>query len=158
MKNTSLCIIGLCLIAACAKPEEQVAPLLTNECGSEGHRIEFAVDDTDWCANASVSAIASPDGQVIISGLALSGQMFVMQIDSMGIGTVPVNEGANAMSWTDGGNTFTPLTSDPGDLEITLLDVAGHRVMGSFEVVLHDAEAPASRHLAGSFDVTYTVQ
>lgn len=148
----------LALVAACTKPEEQVVPLLTNECGTDGHRIQFAVDNNDWCANASVTAIASPDGELIISGLSLTGQMFVMQIDSAQVGSQPVNEGANAMSWTDMGNTFTSTTSDPGELTVTAHDAAANRLSGSFDVVLHDAEAPGSRHVAGSFDVTYTVQ
>jgi hypothetical protein len=158
MKNTTLYLLLLCSTAACTKPGEQVTPLLTNECGSEGHRIQFTVDNNDWCANASVSAIASPDGELILSGLSLTGQMFVVQIDSMGVGTLPVNEGANAMSWTDVGNTFTSTTDDPGELVISMHDPAANRISGSFDVVLRDAESPGSHHLAGSFDVTYTVQ
>ena len=95
------------VLVGCTKPDDQVAPVV-NSCGSDGQRIEISVDNNGWCANASVSAMASPDGQALISGLALNGQMFTLAIDSMAIGTFIIDDMDNITTWTEVGMPSPP--------------------------------------------------
>lgn len=148
----------LLLATGCVKEDGSIAVPGVGECGSDGHRIELSVDGNGWCAGASVNGAASPDGEALISGLAVSGQLFALQIDSMAVGEFSMNEVANAASWTEGGDNFTSTNTDPGTLHITVYDPVEHRIRGSVAVTVHDAESPTSRILTGDFDVICAVQ
>ena len=156
-------LIPLCLLiaaAGCMKPDDPTAvPTLPGSgCGSDGHRIQLTIDDADWCANANIAAIASPDGELIVNGLAITGQLFGLQIDSIGLGTFPMDEVNNAAVWSEGGTTFTSTNDNPGTLQVLTLDAVDHTITGTFQVVVSDAENPSSRELSGAFDLTYTVE
>lgn len=149
----------LVAMAACVKPDDPTAtPVLPGSCGSDGHRIELTIDDADWCANANIAAIASPDGELIVNGLALTGQMFGLQIDSLGLGEFPIDEMHNAVVWSDAGTTFTSTNEEPGTLHINTLDVVEHVLTGDLHVVVSDAENPASREINATFELTYSVE
>ena len=150
----------LILVAtACVKPDDPTAtPTLPGSCGSDGHRMELTVDDADWCANANLAAIASPDGELIVNGLALTGQLFGLQIDSLGVGEFPIDEMHNAVVWSEAGTTFTSTNGDPGTLHITTFDAADHTLTGDLHVVVSDAENPSSREIDATFELTYSVE
>ena len=146
------------LVFGCVKEDGSVALPGVGACGSDGHRIELSVDGNGWCAAANVTGVASPDGEALITGLGLSGQLFAFQIDSIMVGDFAINEAGNAVTWTENSDNFTSTTTDPGTLHISAYDPTEHRIRGSVEVTVHDAEAIASRTIAGEFDVICTVQ
>lgn len=150
--------LPLLLLTACVKPEDPTDVQLPGTCGGEGHRIELSVNGSSWCANASVQAIVSPEGEAIISGIAVSGQFFSLQIDSIAEGSFPINEGANTALWTEEGETYMSVPSDPGALTITDYDADEHHVKGEVSVTLHDPESGLVRGLSGDFDLLLQAQ
>jgi hypothetical protein len=56
------------------------------------------------------------------------------------------------------GEAFISTNDDPGLLSILFHDPAAHRATGTFSVTVHDAEAPTTHDLEGSFDVTYSIE
>ena len=160
MRTTTptIALAAVLLITSCRPDDLQDTPLLSTDCGMEGSRIEMTVDGDDWCANASVLAIGSGHGVVLITGVTLSGSVITLQIDSIAEGGFAIDEMNNAVLFMEGGSSFTSTDASPGTLTVLWSDTVAYRVSGTIEVTLYDAEDPATRSVEGSFDVTYTIE
>ena len=112
-------------LCSCTKDTRDIAQelgLTPAACGKDDNRLlQASFDGSSYCADVQLAAIG--DGtSVIITGVALSGNTLVLQLDTLAEGTHAITEASNGVllvrpdgSWTVSGEQQGSLTIDHHD-------------------------------------------
>ena len=116
---------------SCVKDTAEIAQevgLLPAGCGSDGARLQATVGGSSYCATAQLLAVGG-EGSVMLTGVDLSGNTLILQLDTLGVGTHAITEASNSMLYMQTGSSFV---SGP-DSEGTLIDRTAQRVHPTLE-------------------------
>jgi hypothetical protein len=150
---SSFFVLTAIVAISCVK-ENPVADLVTGgSCGSDGARMQATVAASDWCANATVSAVGSGTS-AILTGVSLTGGTIVLNIDSLALGDQPINEAANGLLFTSLEGSFTVPQDGHGTLSVTSYDPTSGRLKGTADIGLRLNGEGTTKHILASFDVT----
>ena len=144
---------------SCMKDTAEVAQevgLLPAGCGSDGARLQATVGGNSYCANAQIIAVGG-EGSAVLTGIDLSGNTFILQMDTLGVGTHAVTEASNSMVYVQTGASFVSGPDSEGTLNIQHHDAATRRLKGTFSAPLFNELTGETRQAEGQFDVTYTI-
>lgn len=155
--NLGSLVIALMLVS-CAKDAQEIAQdvgLIPSTCGSDGARLQATVGGSSYCANAQI--LATGDGSsVIITGIDLTGNTLVLQLDSLTTGEQVMNEASNSILFMQTGTTYTIAPHVEGSLQILLVDTLSRRLKATFQAPVRNAINGLSKQLEGEVDVMYT--
>ncbi len=150
-------VIALSLVS-CAKDVQEVAQdvgLLPSGCGSDGARLQATVGETSYCAGAQI--LATGDGSsAIVTGIDLTGNTLVLQLDSLVTGEQVMNEASNSILFMQTGTTYTIAPQVEGTLNILLVDTLNRKLKATFQVPVLNTVNGVTKQLEGEVDVTYT--
>lgn len=162
MRRTAPTVLSLLAIlgsfTACVKDAEETAQdlgVLPTTCGSDGARLQASVAGTSYCASAYVSAVGE-GSTIIVSGVDLTGNTLVVQMDSLVLGEQSITDAHNSVLYMQSGTPYVVVPGDPGTLDITSLDTVAHVIKASFAVTLHNEMSGGTKTAQGSLDVLYT--
>lgn len=162
MRTNSLylaAVIGSLCLSACMKDTEDTAQdlgILPATCGTAGARLQASVDGASYCARAQL--IATGDSStVMVTGVDLTGNSLLLQVDTLAQGTFEINEMNNAIVYMQVGNTYVVDPAHPGTLTITAFNASTHELKAAFNVTLLNELNGQTRALNGDFEVVYTI-
>lgn len=144
---------------ACTKEEEDLAQstgILPSTCGTAGARLQATVDGASFCATAQLIAMGD-ESSVMVTGIDLTGNTIILQVDTLATGVFPISEMENAMVYMHTGTNFAVDPANPGSITITDHNAAEHTIKAGFAVTLLNELDGSTRTLNGDFDVTYAM-
>lgn len=158
MQRFLLILITAIALVSCTMGSTELAQdtgILPSTCGNDGACIEATIDGTDHCGSAQVIITGE---ESIVTGVDLVGNTLIVQADELLVGNHEVTDASNGLLYMQSGTPYVITPGDPGTLTITQVDTTAHVLKGSFNAHLHNEMSGSSRHVAGSFDVVYTVE
>ncbi len=154
--STLVLIAGL---ASCQKDTTEVARdlgVLPSTCGQDGARMQATIDGASYCGNAQLIATGD-EGTVIITGIDLTGNTLIVQVDSLAVGEQDITEATNGVMYMHNGSPYVVMPGETGTLTITQVDTTAHVLKANFSVTLRNDMNGISHGVVGSLDVVYTV-
>lgn len=142
-------------VAGCAKQVAEDLGVIPLVCGTDGARLQAAVNGEAWCADGNITAMADSN-DLMLMGVSLSGSTLAFQLHHMVPGVHPLDGNTNTVLLSGLGAYHLSQDGDPGTLMVTIHDTVDHRLKAEFDVHLYSAQGAGSKHLTGSFDVQYT--
>jgi hypothetical protein len=144
---------------SCVKDTAEIAQevgLLPAGCGSDGARLQATVGGSSYCATAQLLAVGG-EGSVMLTGVDLSGNTLILQLDTLGVGTHAITEASNSMVYMQAGSSFVTGPDSEGTLIIEQHNASTRRLKGTFAAPVFNELSGETRQAEGQFDVTYTI-
>lgn len=148
-------LIAAFTLQSCAK-EAQDLGIVPNTCGTDGARLQASFNGSSFCPTAQLIAVGD-SSSVIVTGVDLTGNTLIIQLDTLAAGDHPMTEASNGVLYMHIGKSFTIAPGSTGSLNISSFDAQTRRIKATFQAPLFNEESGETRQLQGELDVTYSM-